>query len=217
MKASRVNLDERVEVFERLLSDLTKIVRKSGTELDEEGREVLRSGVRCAVSWYGALQFTADDVSEITLHDLKKSLPTVIEILKRPANEDAISFALGAHKPGYCDFELGVERRKALIDDLEKIAAIRPPSRRRGAPGNPDLHHLVHSLANYWLVITGRRFTQMWTDDGTPVTDAAEFVYKVVAFVDRDNLKALPQMMKRVISERRRGIVMPWLTLTSGK
>jgi hypothetical protein len=205
------------EAFENLLRELAKIVLKSGRELDEKGLQFLRDGVEEAVTWYGVLQFTADYVAEITLHELEKPLARVIEILKREENVDRVVMALGETKPGYCDVEAGVEHRSALIVDLEKIAAIPPPERRRGAKGNRDLHHLVHRLANQWLLLTGTPFTQMWADNGTPATNGAAFVQAVVRFVDPENLNAVPNMTERVVGDRRRkGVVMPWLNVTSG-
>jgi hypothetical protein len=202
------------EAFEDLLRNLAEIVRESGKELDEMGLQSLRAGVRAAVTNYGVLQFTEDYVSKITLHELEKPLARVIEILKREDNVDPVIVTLGSEQGSfYCDIEFGVERRKAVIADLEKIAARKPPSRRAGRKGNRDLHHLVHSLANEWVVLTGTRFTQMWADNGQPGTSGALFVDSVLRFIDQENLKALPKMTERVVNERNRGMIMPWLNI----
>ncbi len=219
---SAVDLGERAEDFERLLGDLAEIVRRSGVEeLDEQRREYLRTAVRCAVSGYGVLRWSKDDAaaSEAMLRELKTPLRTVIEILKRPISESVISYTLGKgnHPSGYCDIELGSERRKALIAALEEIAAGLPPSRRmkpRGNPGNADLYQLVHTLANDWRVITGLPVTQM--SDGAPKSGAAQFIHAVVKFVNPGSLGALRHMLEKVVAERRKGIVTPWLNLTPG-
>ncbi len=197
--------------FEALLGDLAKIVSRSGKELDDKGLRSLRDGVEGAVTWYGTSQFAADEASKITLREITKPLARVLETLKREGNRHAVISALGGeHGSFYCDIELGVERRKALIADLERIAAMPQPERRRGARGNRDLHHLVHRLANEWLVLTDTRFTQDWHDK-IPVTGGAEFVHAVVKFIDPENLTAVPKMTERVVKERNRDIVMPWL------
>lgn len=193
---------------------------QSGKELDKAGLKFLCKEVRAAGTNYGALQFTADCVSKITLHELDKPLTRVIEILRREDNVDPVILTLGAATPGYCDFKRGAEHRKAVIDGLEKLAARNPPSDRAGRKGNRDLYHLVHSLANAWTILTGAAFTQMWVKtwagDNSPATGGAAFVHAVVRFVDRENLKSVPKMTERVVNDRRKGIVMPWLNVTSG-
>jgi hypothetical protein len=193
-----------------LLGDLAKIVSRTGKELDEKGLRSLREGIEEAITWYGTSQ-VAHEASKITLREIAEPLARVLEPLKREGNRHAVIRTLGGeHGSYYLDIELGVERRKALIADLERIAAMPPPERRRGARGNPDLHRLVHPLANEWLVLTGTRFTQDWHHK-TPVTGGAEFVHAVVKFIDPENLTAVRKMTERVVKERNRGIVMPWL------
>jgi hypothetical protein len=100
----------------------------------------------------------------------------------------------------------------ALISDLEKIAAISPPGKTGpGRPLNTDLYQLVHKLANYWRYATDKAFTQDW-NGADPISAGAEFTQIVVSFIDPKSLAALPSMTERVVNERRRGIVMPWLS-----
>jgi len=191
MTAQRVNLDERSEDLERLLDELTKIMRGIGVELDEEKREALRSSVTPAVSWYGVLQWSKDDdaASEAALRKLRTPLTTTLKMLKHPVLESAISYTLGKGDlpPGHCDIELGAERREALISALEEIAASLPPSRRRrtsGNPGNRDLHQLVHTLANDWIGLTEHHFSQSSKGGASAANAATRFVYAYVDFVD---------------------------------
>lgn len=203
------------ERFEGLLRTLAEILRdgRKGKELDGAGFAYLRAGVRAAVTNYGVLQFSKDDAAAQTLHKIRGPMHKVIEALRSEANETAIVVALGRHASGI-DLDRGVDRRAALIADLETLAVVRSPP--KGNRGNVDLYQLVHTLANDWVVHTGRSFTQDW-ENGVALSHGARFVHAVVAFVDRDNLASVPKMTEKVVRERLRGSLMPWLTLTSAK
>ncbi|MGO9419916.1 hypothetical protein [Roseiarcus sp.] len=193
--------------FEDLLSHLASIVSKA--ELGAIQLNRLRAGVTEAIYWYGSSQFTSDLVAKTTLHKVAKSLARVIEALRDEGNEHPLLMALGqTPEQSTVDLARGIERLQAVIADLEKIAAIPPERRPRGRTENRDLHHLVHRLANLWLVVSGTSFTQMWANDGA-ATNGAAFIEAVVTFVDPQNLKALPKMAERVVKERRSGKVMP--------
>lgn len=202
---------ERFEGLLRTLAEIVRDGRKGKEALDDAGLAYLRAGVMAAMTNYGALQFAKDDAAAQTLHKVSEPMREVIAALRSEANEAAIVVKLGRDATGL-DLELGVERRAALIADLEKLAATRPPERRKGQPGNADLYQLVHTLANDWHILTGARFTQRWREPGHhPASLGARFVYAVVAFVDANNLASLPKIAEKVVAERRRGRVMPWL------
>jgi hypothetical protein len=216
---NRFDLDG--ETFAKLLEDLEKCLHEAGaTSVDSTE---LDTSVREAVLFYDADLYVDDYLDNLTLHELEDDLPRVIEILKREANEHPIDIALGTIPDSRgVDIEHGIERRKAVISDLEKIAAIPPPATRgQGRPKREALYRLVHRLANYWSIATGWAITSDWHKDVTlskkvPLSLGARFVYAVANFVDPEILPAVPKMMETVVAERSQGIVMPWLNVTSG-
>ena len=199
------------ERFEGLIRTLAEIVRdgRKGKALDSAELQRLRDGVRAAVTNYGVVQFAKDDAATQTLHEIGEPLREVIEALRSEANESTIAVTLGRHDGGI-DLELGGQRQAALIADLEKLSAIAPHHRKKGPPENVDLYQLVHTLANDWVILTGARFTQYW-GDGEARSLGAKFVKEVVAFVDANNLTSLPKITERVVTDRNKGRVMPWL------
>jgi hypothetical protein len=226
---NRFDLDG--EVFAKLLEDLENCLHDAGATLVDATE--LRWRVQEAVLWYDADLYMDDYFENLTLHELEDTLPHVIEILRLEANEHPVIMALGAipdsHGAGSrtsphahvfdttcVDSEHGIKRRKAVISDLEKIAAIPPPATRdRGRPKRGAVYRLVHRLAHYWS-LAGCAFTSHWhlevaLSKKVPVSLGARFVYAVASFVDPEILPAVPKMMEDVVAERSQGIVMPWL------
>jgi hypothetical protein len=163
------------ETFAKLLEDLEKLLYKAGATFVDLTE--LLSRVKEAILSYDADLYMEDYLENLTLHKLEDTLPLVIEILKCEANEHPVIMALGAVPDSRSvDIEHGVDRRKALISDLEKIAAIPPPATRgRGRPKGEALHRFIHRLAKYWVTATGRPFTSFWPKD-FPVSLGAQFV-----------------------------------------
>jgi len=116
------------EAFEKLLQTLAEIVRQArkGNGIDDIGLASLNAHVAVAIAGYGALQYVADEARKSTLHKLVPPLRRVIEALQSEANGNEINFALGRDGIFFVNPELGAARRKTLIADLEKLAAVRP-------------------------------------------------------------------------------------------
>jgi hypothetical protein len=195
--------------FEGLLRELEALVAAEASGPVDAKK--LREEITYVVSWYGADRYVADYVSKLRMHELAQPLPLVIELLKAEENERAIIVALGGNPNGTVDIKYGAEHRRALIADLEKIARVVPTPSKRPAhrPPRLDLRLLVGTLANYWLLTTGRPFTSLWAKRD-PVSAGAQFVHAVVSYIDPAGLSALPRATEWVVNARRKGKVPGW-------
>ena len=203
--------------YRPLLKRLEKFVEdESGSPLRPVDRVVLEHTIVGVIAVYHGTRFLADLASRITLHELRKPLARVLEILRHEANYDDIFVALGAPamlalSPDQPAVDRAVARYENLLDYLDAIARAVPPPPAKRDPGRQpakDLHALVERLAEYWERATGRPFKQDWHRESKgappkPATAATAFVYEVVKFIDASRLGALPKMTEGIVKKRR--------------
>jgi hypothetical protein len=183
-------------------------------QCDEDSKEQLKlqlDGLEKYLAKDGAKGFTRDDIFEILikaaaiyvghrdvenrrahLGELLGAAPpaSFLELLKHERSFVICSLAEG---PSSQEMQRAAERYRAIMGDLEKVAAVLPdppPARSRGKPPNPkDLYALAAFLASQWERVTGEPFSQSWyTDDqGDRVPLAgggAAFVHDIVKVID---------------------------------
>ncbi len=182
--------------FEVLIERLAGIIRKSGAEAD---LETLRASLDYSVFGYGLLDHLYKPPA---LAEIATPLACVVEFLKREDCKGELISTLAA------DFDRSAARLRlsALITDLESLrrAANWPYRLQRGRPPNHRLLFLVRALAEKWVIMTDKPFTQDWNDaTKEPVSPGAQFVEAVVRYLDPKSLPALPKMLERVVKERR--------------
>jgi hypothetical protein len=210
----------QAEDFPELLRKLVARVEDETTSpLTASGHFALESGVAKAVMVYAGTKFATELKSQSTLHEIKEPLARVISLLEHEANRDAILVALGAPqwlamrgrfsvdltgKPipnatGDAAEQQAAARYKDLLDDLRAIARAVPEQPTRPKKGRPptakSFHDFVDRLATCWERTSGTPFRQ--------VNRPAQFVHYVVEFADAARLKELPEMIKRIVRERR--------------
>jgi hypothetical protein len=152
---------------------------------------------------YDGAELMISLASKSTSHEIAEPLNRVIALLEREANRDVVLLALGASilpVPSKPENVRASARYESLLDDLRKIAAAAPPppaKRRRGRPRTArDFHDLIDQLASCWEHVSGKPFRQ--------VNRSEQFVTAVVELIDPARLSALPKVMEKIVTARRK-------------
>jgi hypothetical protein len=206
------SLDPLLDRLEVLLK------RRTARPLD---RQLLRSVISEVLLVYRGSRYWSDEVKRRSLHEIAEPLAKVISLLKHGPNGADVAIALGAPtmmglSPDQEALAGALKRQEILLHDLETLARAvpkPPPPRERKRPIETEsLRALVDRLASYWEQATGHTFTQSWLSKSAQAqqsfrnpatTDAAAFVYDVVAYIDPARLSALPNVTKEIVTQRR--------------
>jgi hypothetical protein len=190
------------EQFSALLETVRKIAEQatSGKPLDIE---MLRESIVYAIQWYRVDPWVEAEIDKMTIHEIAAPLDVVVAALRNDANSGVIFNALGGG-----DFFEGIRRRKTLVADLERLAALAaqhsPAQKPKHRPAALNLRRLVGHLANDWQVLTGNPFKSDWVCK-EPISLGAQFVHAIVKVVDPSSLPQLPTATRWVVSARLRG------------
>jgi hypothetical protein len=175
--------DPRLSELLAKLRRLSEMARKSAKNpaLTPSDHSVMGELVVEAASVYAGRRTLSRSASRSALHKLHKIIP----LLEREVNN--------------CADVLVAPLRERMLDELRKFAAAAPPppgKRRRGGQTDEDFHDLIDRLASCWEYVTGEPFRQ----GNLP----AQFVAEVVKLIDPDRLGALPKVMEKIVTERRK-------------
>ena len=186
-----------------LVGGLAGIARNAGGK--EPDKVELAESVRSALAIYACVYL---EFKPSPLRKFARPIADVLKLLKGREHEIDLISTLRREGSRMRDRNWARLRLLRLIEDLEQLEGeVRvKPSRRtkRGRPGNPDLHRLVHELASGCVAATGKPFTQMWHNK-EPLSPGAQFVEAAVRFLDPKILPALPNMTERVVADRLEG------------
>jgi hypothetical protein len=191
---------DRGPAFESLIERLADIVGRSGAERNEQTlRDLLDHSLR-GYGWRVPLY------EPPSLPEIAKPLARAVEFLKRDGCEAELVEALGVNDWTWNRSAMR-SRLSLLKADLERLerAASRPwPYRvKEGRRPNHKLLFLVRELAEKWVIMTDKPFTQEWhRSTNEPISLGAQFVEAVVHYLDPKSLPALPKMLERVVAER---------------
>lgn len=205
-------------LFDRLRSYIADEAEKADFLID---RDVLSDIVLSAGMVYDGVQFSDDEVSNSTFYELAEPLATVMELLTHEANYSDVLVALGAPamlamSPDQAAVSRAVVRHETIMRGLGDIARAVPPPPAKRRPGRQtrtkDLRFMVGWLADRWESHTGHLPTQNWRE-GKPIQDEAGFVwfvYDVVAFIDPERLRELPNVTENLVTDWRAGRRHSW-------
>jgi hypothetical protein len=193
---------DRGLAFEVLIERLACIIRSTGAEAD---LQTLRDLLDYSLGGYG---WRVPLYEPPALPEIAKPLARAVEFLRREDCEAELVSALG---PDDWRWDRSAERLRLseLIADLERLGRAASRPRRypveRGRRENHKLLFLVRELAEKWVILTDKPFTQDWNrSTKEPLSLAAQFVEAVVRYLDPKGLPALPKMLERVVAERLR-------------
>jgi hypothetical protein len=212
----------------RLEEQIAEAAGKKTFNFDD--RRMLMRALSEAASAYNRIQWSAEDASLSTFHELGAplTLARMIEILKHEANRESVLVALGApvRDPSIATrltwpehdrpvVERAMVRHAELLsalDDLARAVPSPPPTRPPWRPvENNDLCAAVEVFADYWERATGLPVTQDWyTGNGKgsgriPNSPFARFAHDAMKFMGVKRLNGLPELTKKIVTARRGG------------
>lgn len=188
-----------------------KLVSKLMADHGINDRARLEEVIGHARMEYDGAVYWAHEKKPNTLWKLATHLGLVLSHFDQEGNEDGILRALGADET-LEKRKRAIDRHEELIRDLWRMRLALPASPQKRPRGKPrktkNLHALVCQLAEYWVSATGKPFTQAWEKvEGKRVpqsrSSSTAFVYDIVQFIDSKQLRALPKVTEKIVSERR--------------
>jgi hypothetical protein len=199
---------------------------------NSDDRRMLMRALSEAASAYNRIQWSAEDASRSTFHELGAplTLARMIEILKHKANRESVLVALGApvRDPSIATrltwpehdrpvVERAMVQHAELLSALDHLARAVPSPPKRPAhrpPTSKDLRAAVDVFADYWERATSQPFTQAWHrsdprkpgGDGhrerAPNSPATRFVCDAMKLIGCERLRELPEVTKKIVTAR---------------